>query len=245
MMKRRAKGKIKEINPATHVFESLRRNNMRRAISSAAARAVEKTSKDYLYFVTSGIHGDQRDIDPQSPTFGQFKGNDNGDFFCWNETLLRKAARGLVTFETWIGCPVHLNHDEGITIGDVIGSYPFPNQEEKSIDFLNRVHRSNAARHNARLISDIENGVITDTSMGCIVAFSFCGICGNHAETENEWCNHLRYNKGRRLGGQRGPWVYEDNRGIIGLEDSIITVGAGADPQAKIDFSIFKSLNHG
>lgn len=50
-------------------------------------------------------------------------------------------------------------------------------------------------------------------------------------------CHHLKYYKGQR-DPDSGEHVYEDNRDIFGVECSWITIGAGADSEAKLQMRV-------
>jgi len=200
-----------------------------------ANKVVTDIDPNYLYVVISGLHGD----DP----------NQNGDFFWWEQELLRKLpAPGMITktgkrkvefvFQTWIDKPNLVNHDANIVVGEILDTWPV--SAEKSVDMLVRVNRKNA-----ELCKGIESGEIQDVSMGCIVGHSYCSICGNRAEDESQWCAHLhpaKLNlKGKKYGGEdgkiyaskMGSMCYEDNRDVTGIEVSWITLGEGADPLAE------------
>ncbi|HWY34867.1 MAG TPA: hypothetical protein VNX68_09485, partial [Nitrosopumilaceae archaeon] len=59
-----------------------------------------------------------------------------------------------------------------------------------------------------------------------------CSICNNLAHTENQWCHHLRYHKGQ-TDSDTGKPIYENNKGLTGLEVSWIVTGLPADSSAK------------
>ncbi len=182
---------------------------------------------NHLYLITSGLHGDCE--------------NENGDYFKWEELLKLKTAGkhdGRHVWETWISCPVLENHDSSAVRGEIIDVWPV--KAEKSIDMLLKIEE----KTNTNMVKGIRNGSITGTSMGVMVGHSYCSICDNLAHDESEWCDHLSPSKlnikGRIYKGQDGnkypqklgQMVYEDNRDLEGVEDSIITLGEPADPKA-------------
>jgi hypothetical protein len=195
------------------------------AIGTEAARYVISVKPGYTYMVVSGLHGDVT--------------NENGDLFPWTE-LLKKKDNGKFMFESWIGCPVLLNHDMSKRVGTIIDAIPI--REEKSIDFLLEVE-DKLAPHVAQ---GIKRGDITGTSMGVLVGQSQCSICGNIAFEEKDWCRELSPTglnlKGRIYLGQdggkyrekMGQRVEEINMSLEGVEDSLITFGEPADPEALI-----------
>ncbi len=191
--------------------------------SSLGTKDVISIETNYLYVVTSALHGDEP--------------NYNGDFFRWSE-LLKKKSDGSFTFETWIGRPVLENHNMSLKRGMIIDAFPI--KGEKSIDMLHRVDE----RINPNLAKGLRNGSIKGTSMGVMVGHSYCSVCNNLAYDETQWCNHLSPTKlnikGKRYTGQDGNLYpdkigticYEDNRDLFGVEDSFITLGEPADPKA-------------
>nr|DAE79834.1 MAG TPA: hypothetical protein [Caudoviricetes sp.] len=65
--------------------------------------------------------------------------------------------------------------------------------------------------------------------MGCHCTESICSICGNVAKDAESVCEHILNYKGYTYNGLP---VFEDNRGVVFFEDSLVT--EGADPDAKI-----------
>lgn len=178
-----------------------------------ASRTVEAINPDYLYIVVSGLHGDEA--------------NQNGDYFDWSGELLRKRPHdGLYVYETWKGKPALENHDETLKVGEIADAYPILAQ--KSIDMLMKVSR----RDKPLLCKRLEQGKVTDVSMGCAVGWSLCSACDNKAFTESEWCDHIKFAKGK-TDHKTGKAIYEKNFDCTGIECSFITFGEGADPKAK------------
>ena len=85
------------------------------------------------------------------------------------------------------------------------------------------------------LVRGIDNGYITDVSMGCRVGYSICSICANVAHNEDQYCPHVKDWKGQDYSGSETMWrnsrVFEDNRAVEFIELSWVTVGA--DNKAK------------
>ena len=186
--------------------------------------------KGFFYNVTTGLHGDEMDLNPQSPTYGQLSGNQNGDFFGWEDELLVKKEhgphQGKRTYATWEKVPVHINHDPEYTCGFV--SDTFPNFREKSIEMVMCTDLSKEYD----LCERIRNGQQTDVSMGCDLLFSFCSSCGNCSFNDEDWCECLSYYKGSRH-PRTGRLVCEILKQVTGVELSHITEGVGADARAK------------
>lgn len=198
---------------------------------------VAELEEGYAYHHVIGLHGDQQKR-------GKFSGNDNGDFFWWRQTLLASRDDNMYAYETWRGGDVLENHDENAVRGRIVDVWPV--FTAKSIDMLMGTKR--AQFH--QLCGNIDNGKITDVSMGTIVGHSYCSVpgCHRHAQkrnpniTEEDWCEHLLYRKGT-FDPVEDVWIYEDNRDIFGVECSWITFGQGADPTAKLQMKV-ASLTH-
>ena len=195
------------------------------AKETEATKYVISTKPGCTYIVTSGLHGDVA--------------NENGDFFPWTE-LLAKKKDGKYMYESWVGCPVLLNHDNSKRVGTILDAIPI--KDEKSIDFLLEVENQLAPT----IVKAVKKGDVVGTSMGVLVGQSICKICENLAYEENDWCEHLSPSdlnlKGRVYLGQDGgkfkekigQKVEEINMSLEGVEDSIITFGEPADPDALI-----------
>jgi len=181
----------------------------------------------YLYVAVAGVHGDEND------DRGRPKGNDNGDYFPWEE-LIKVKPSGVRAYETWIGKPVLLDHNPEKQIGVIIDAYPI--EGEKSIDFLLAIDKKKAPN----VVKGIIEGVIKDVSIGVEVDYGICSVCGNIATKTEELCEHMINYKGK-FNLDTSEWIYEINRGLTGFEISIITQGVGADPQAKIKQVVAKN----
>jgi len=171
--------------------------------------------KKYLYYITEGIHAG-------------FPPNMNGDLFP-EEELFGESPMGGRVSATWIDKPVLENHDEGRRLGKIVDAYEVVNR--KSVDMLDTIDQEKFPL----LAKDVREGRITDTSMGVIVQEGQCSVkgCSHIARDESDWCEHMRYYKGKKLPGT-GELVYEINYGLTGLEDSLITRGMGADTLSKV-----------
>lgn len=174
-------------------------------------KTVSTISPDSLYFSCHGIRGN-------------FPPNDNGDLFPWKE-LIGKHHSGKYVWETWQGKNLLENHEPRNLRGSIVDTYPL--HEIRSIDMLCAVDRVQYPD----LAKKIASGTVTDTSMGLICQKGVCSICGNEATNEQEWCEHMKFEKGKKIDGHL---VYELNYGLEGLENSIITVGRGAEGISKI-----------
>jgi hypothetical protein len=174
----------------------------------------------FLYFSCHGIRGD-------------YPPNQNGDFFAWKQLTARHVS-GRYVWETWQDRDVLENHNPKHIRGFVPDTFPIA--EVLSIDMLNAIDKKKFPK----LAKDIETGVVTDTSMGLSCDRGICSVCGNIATDEREWCQHMKYEKGKRINGEL---VYEINEGLEGLENSIITSGRGAEPISKIREVLARKTN--
>jgi len=224
MMYRQARAEIVNTNPD---LDSIYKSNR------TASRQLMQRDPNMKYYIVTGIHGD-------TP-------NNNGDYFRYAEELLKIRPSILMaqssdpaqhklpvyTYQTWNNRGSYINHNSipedwnnPNRVGTIIDTYPI--HDDKRVDFLVAVDKRKAPW----LVRAIDEGAVTDVSMGCWVDWSLCGRCGHLATAEENWCDCLRYYKGRDMDGD-GTKVYEDNRDITGMEISWIVGGSGADSDAK------------
>jgi ribosomal protein L37AE/L43A len=141
--------------------------------------------------------------------------NDNGDYFSTDEVI--KAHK---TFE---GCPVFTNHENNkveLAKGKVISAEWVP--EERSVYCTMFIDR----KAHPGLCRAIEEGYVTDVSMGTQVEYSTCSVCEKKAITADDYCDHVRTMKGRNANGRK---VFEKNYGLKFIEISVVTDGACKD----------------
>jgi hypothetical protein len=158
--------------------------------------------------------------------------NDNGDLFTYEE--LKR------TYRTFIGKSAFVDHkNENVENARGIILDAVWNERCKFVELLIAVDK----KAFPDLCRGVEMGYITDVSMGCRCGTSICSICGNKANTEDEFCEHILNYKGGKFNNLP---VFEDNRDIEFFEISFVS--QGADKQAKIlekvaskDFSKIKS----
>ena len=145
----------------------------------------------YLYVVTEGIHGGYEDKEGNPVIVDNVSPNQNGDYFYWKDLKGASVVPGKSVYQTWINKPVLENHDPKEIRGEIIDT--FPDNNRLSIDMVDAIDKET----HPRLCKDIEDGRITDTSMGILVGKSTCSLCGHVAYDESEWCLCLRYRKGQ------------------------------------------------
>jgi hypothetical protein len=159
--------------------------------------------------------------------------NDNFDEFPAEE--LEKA------YASFKGKPVFVNHhndDHKRARGVIIDAALHKDaNRDGSKDYWVEVLMEVDALRFPKLASEIMNGNIARTSMGCDVAFSVCSACGNKATTPAEYCAHIPASKGMTLyrataSGQKvGEIIRETCYGLKFFENSLL-VEPPADPTA-------------
>ena len=187
----------------------------------------------YVYAAVEGIHWDQRDNDPNSPTFNVIKGNDNGDYFERDELLkvldetAHKAAKANVkyAYQTWDGKPIRLNHKVGTECGFIADT--FPDTKHSAILMLSATDKEKEPK----LCERIASGRQKEASMAVDIRESECTRCGKITYSEKDWCECLKKHKGH-IHPADGKRVAEICRGLTGVELSWITEGAPADKAA-------------
>ncbi len=180
-----------------------------------------------------------------------FGPNDNGDGFPDEE--LKKS------YSTFIGKRVTIDHRPDMIIGVVLDSRYVPQQYPNDplsghyIQNLLAIDKKLAAKYDKNLVNYIVNGEVTDTSMGSIVQYSICSICGKKASVESEYCEHIAVYKMKKIKTASGEekLSFEICYGVDFFEDSIIRPlnlrglagGRGADRNAKMLEILTASFN--
>lgn len=199
-------------------------DNYKKAVS---VQRVAPYNPDFAFYRVIGVHGDVP--------------NSNGDMFRWGSPtgpdepeLLRVTDResGRRVFNSFTGKGNYKDHQNDQVVKAVgILLDAVPNHKVKGIEIVCAVDKAK----DPMLVRGIDNGYITDVSMGCRVAYSLCSICSNVAHNEGEYCSHVKNWKGQSYSGPETGWrsasVYEDNRGVEFIELSWVTIGA--DNRAK------------
>ena len=138
--------------------------------------------------------------------------NDNGDNFP-REELLK-------SYKTFEGVPVFTNH-ENSKAENAKGKVVKAEWEEKDASVYCTMFIDRDAC--APLCRAIEEGYITDVSMGTQVDYSTCSICEKKAQDADSYCSHVKTMKGRTINGKK---VFENNYGLKFIELSVVTDGA-------------------
>jgi len=194
---------------------------------ATSIQRVAPYNPDFAFYRVIGVHGDSE--------------NTNGDMFRWGNMrnpddpeILRVAdkATGRRVYQSFVGKGNYKDHQNDAVVKAVgILLDAEPNHKVKGIEIIAAVDK----KKDAMLVRGIDNGYITDVSMGCRVAHSICSVCANVARNEGEYCAHVKNWKGQFYSGPETMWknakVFEDNRGVEFIELSWVTVGA--DQAAK------------
>ena len=172
-MIRYARLTIKDTNPMSSASDY--------HIRTAANKVVKQCKPGFRYYVVGGLHGD--------------KPNGNGDFFAYEAELLQllngreifaaeevdndEYGQPIHMYETWRGRGSYINHksyprnwNNKNRVGTIIDVYP--DHADKCIDFLVEVEEKRAPW----LVQAIDDGQITDTSMGVYCQYSTCVVPG-------------------------------------------------------------------
>jgi hypothetical protein len=169
--------------------------------------------------------------------------NDNGDYFADEELLKNVDAGGqeMPAYKTFEGCPVFSNHENDdvekargkVVHAKWVEETNGKGETEKYVECLLRIDREAYPA----LARGVEKDYICEVSMGCSVDKSVCSICGNVAESQDEYCTHIKNYKTRKYSGQvemadgsirvaNNEDVFEINEGIKFIEISWVADGA-------------------
>jgi hypothetical protein len=170
------------------------------------AHVIEAINPNFIYSVVRGIEGD---------VF-----NENWDYWPWRSELLTKKAHGphlgQWTWETWRNkpnCVGHINRGPQDHYGKVADCWP--NHKEQMIDMVIATDRN----LNSRLCDDIEAGVMSTVSMGCGVGYSVCSKCAHIAYTPKDYCDCVKWEKGRLI-------PYKEAQKVASLRQGMPFIGA-------------------
>lgn len=141
--------------------------------------------------------------------------NDNGDCFSREEIVK--------SYKTFEGVPVFTNHENN-KVENAKGKVVKAEWDDKEGAVYCTMYIDKKA--SPSLCRAIEEGYVTDVSMGTQVDFSVCSICDRKAQIADQYCDHVKTLKGRMVDGKR---VYEKNYGLKFIEISVVTDGACKD----------------
>lgn len=139
------------------------------------------------------------------------------------------SAELVASHKTFLTAHVFKNHnnkDVAAAIGDVLNSEW--DDAMKTVLLLIRIDRKVAPT----IVRGFQKGTITDVSMGCRVNHTICSICGNRASTPKQYCDHIKFQRGKIL--DDGRKVYEINIGPKFHDISVVNNGAEKGAKALI-----------
>ena len=150
--------------------------------------------------------------------------NANGDYFSAEELLKEVIHNGkkVPAYKTFEGCPIHTNHDNK-DIMKAKGEVVYAEWDDKNQCVWCTFYISEDAY--PEIANGIRIGMMSDVSMGCTVESGLCSVCGKEAVRVDDYCEHLKKYKGKRLPGTNTK-VYEKNKGIKFIELSLVNDGA-------------------
>lgn len=183
-------------------------------------KQISERKDDFLYVVARAISCEEL-----------YGCNNNGDAF--------PAAELEASFRTFVGCGHFVDHDTGraeSVRGIVLDAHWHPVIEIPEgqlvsgdmdqggyITLLLGIDR----RQFPQYASQVESGTANRFSMGVRVTRSQCSVCGNWAQTERDFCEHIPNLKSLYV---NGGLCYESNYGLGFIEFSAVSVPA--DPTA-------------
>ena len=192
-------------------------------------KKVAERRDDFLYIVARAISAEE--------SWGP---NNNGDGFPRQELMIgyptfrgvghyvdhatdrTEAVRGIVLDSHWHG-PIELKEGQLLQHADLD-----PNGMPDRGDYVSVL--MGIDRRNFPTYADqVERGVANRFSMGVRVARSQCSVCGNWAQTEADFCQHIPNFKSLTV---NGALCYERNHGLTFIEFSNVSVPA--DPNAIV-----------
>ena len=155
--------------------------------------------------------------------------NLNNDYFPWAglshdlSTTPHKFPHGYKTFLNAHSFAHHVNKDPAKSYGDVILSTL--NHKMKRVELVVAIDHERCEKNGgAKTLQKIHDGQYPSTSMGCRVPYDTCSICGNHAKTRAQYCDHMKLMPGKIYEDGRKVFVYNDYPRFFDI--SFVFIGA-------------------
>jgi hypothetical protein len=170
---------------------------------------------------------------------GEFYGaNINSDFFPEEALKHYGDDYGYKTFEKHAKIyKHHVNKDPLKSYGDVVLSVW--NEKMKRVELIIIVDNAKAPD----IVERVDNGDPIEVSMGCRVKFDVCSICGNHAKTRAQYCDHLRYHLGKIPPGFTKKAVAINTLPVF-FDISFVLIGADRIAKVMKKVASVGSANH-
>ena len=163
--------------------------------------------------------------------------NENWDAFAEKELLRFEPKYGCRVYQTFNLKPHHVNHrsqDPTQARGVILDSHYNTKNAEHFPEILVAVDKTK----DKRLADGIASGEITGFSMGCDAEFTTCNVCEKKANTPSEFCDHIKFYKGKDF---EGKIAFEWCEGVTFVEES--SVDDPADKNALTQEIILASKN--
>ncbi|MDD5353136.1 MAG: hypothetical protein PHS93_08265 [Candidatus Omnitrophica bacterium] len=179
---------------------------------------------EFKYYRVIAMHGDIPNENGDLFLFGDISNPEQPELLRFDKNLNKQVYLTMAGRGNFIN---HQNDDVTKAVGLVLDVAP--NHEGKFIEALLAVD----TKKDPGLVRSIDMGITNSVSMGALCGYSICSICGNEAANVNEYCDHIKYHKARKI-YHDGEYklAYEDNRNVNLIELSWVTVPA--DPDAKL-----------
>lgn len=151
--------------------------------------------------------------------------NTNGDSFSKQELLRFKPEHGCLAYRTFVGKPMHIEHDNKDyrkAVGVILDCYLRPLRKfhgNHGIMYkLNAIDRN----RNPKLAEAILKREVNTFSMGAWYKSYTCSICGRRVgQNFGSVCNHTRIKKPTYLSVD-GALVYRKCEDVTGFENSVV-----------------------
>lgn len=153
----------------------------------AESYCISSDPKDYIYVAVRALTAD-------AP-------NENYDAFSEKELLRFDSKFGCKVYQTFNMKPHHVNHrsaDPKQARGVILDSHYNTKNAEHFPEILIAVDKTK----DKKLAEGIASGDISGFSMGCTADWTICSVCNHTASSPAEFCNHIRFHKGKETNGK-------------------------------------------
>ncbi len=153
----------------------------------AEAYQISANPEDYIYVAVRALTADVP--------------NENHDAFSEKELLRFDTKFGCKVYQTFNMKPHHVNHrsaDPKQARGVILDSHYNTKNAEHFPEILIAVDKTK----DKKLAEGISSGDISGFSMGCTADWTICSVCNHTASSPAEFCNHIRFSKGKDVNGK-------------------------------------------